>query len=244
MRSTRRTSAWARQGWSGARTTIRTSRCSASGRVASTTRCGDVDEVDVVELEHGGAGVEAADLEQVGQQGLEAVELGLQELGRPGRGRVELVAGVVEHVAGHPDRRERRPQLVRHVGDEPALHPAELLELPDLALEARGHLVERRRQPGQVVLARHPQPLGEPAGGEPLGHPAGEPHRRHDLAGDQPGEPGDQDHQQAAGGDHRPGDQPHRLLLLVEGEQEVEGVGPPVRRQRHLRRRPRCPARC
>ena len=38
IRSTRRTSAWARQGWSGARTTIRTSRCSASGRVASTTR--------------------------------------------------------------------------------------------------------------------------------------------------------------------------------------------------------------
>ena len=187
---------------------------------------GDVDEVDVVELEHRGAGVEAADLEQVGEQGLEAVQLGLQELGRPGRRRVELVAGVVEHVTGHPDRRQRGPQLVRHVGDEPALHPAEVLQLPDLALEARGHLVERRRQARQVVLARHAQPFGEAAGGEPLGHPAGEPHRGHDLAGHQPGQPGDQDHEQAAGGDHRPGDQPHRLLLLVEGEQEVERVRP------------------
>ena len=69
------------------------------------------------------------------------------------------VAGVVQHVAGHPDRGERRAQLVGDVGDEPALHPAELLELPDLALQVGGHLVERRRQPGEVVLAGHPQPL-------------------------------------------------------------------------------------
>ena len=57
--------------------------------VASTTRCDHVDEVDVVGVEHGGAGVEAADLEQVGQQRLEPVQLGLQQLGgargRPGR---------------------------------------------------------------------------------------------------------------------------------------------------------------
>ena len=42
---------------------------------------GDVDQVDVVGLEDRGAGVEAADLEQVGEQGLEAVELLLQQLG-------------------------------------------------------------------------------------------------------------------------------------------------------------------
>ena len=36
---------------------------------------GHVDEVDVLGLEHGGAGVEAADLEQVGEQRLEPVEL-------------------------------------------------------------------------------------------------------------------------------------------------------------------------
>ena len=120
---------------------------------------GDVDEVDVVELEDGRARVEAADLQQVGEQGLEPVELGLQQLRGPGGGGVELVAGVVQHVAGHPHRRERRPQLVGDVGDEPALHPAELLQLADLALQARGHLVERRRQASKVVLAGDPQPL-------------------------------------------------------------------------------------
>ena len=52
----------------------------------------DVDEVDVVGLEHRGAGVEAADLEQVRQQRLEPVQLGLQQLGRAGRDRVELAA--------------------------------------------------------------------------------------------------------------------------------------------------------
>ena len=145
------------------------------------------------------------------------------------------LAGVVQHVAGHPDGGQRRPQLVRDVGDEAALDPAELLELADLALQVRGHLVERRRQAGEVVLAGHPQPLGEPARREPLGDAAGQPHRRHDLPGDQPGHPGDQDQEQTARGDHGPGDQAHRLLLLVEGEQEVERVGPAVGGQRHLR---------
>ena len=135
IRSTRRTSASARQAWSGARTTTRTPRCSASaaGRVDDPVR--DVDEVDVVEVEHRGAGVEAADLEQVGEQRLEPVELGLQQLGGPGGGRVEAGAGVVQHVAGHPDRGQRGAQLVGDVGDEAALDPAELLELADLALQ-------------------------------------------------------------------------------------------------------------
>ena len=96
---------------------------------------GDVDEVDVVELEDRGTGVEPADLEQVGQQRLEAVQLDLQQLGGPGGGRVEPGPGVVQHVAGHPHRGQRGPQLVGDVRDEPALDPAELLELADLALQ-------------------------------------------------------------------------------------------------------------
>ena len=157
-----------------------------------------VDQVDVVGVEHRGAGVEPADLEQVDQQRLEPVELGLQQLGGPGGHRVEVLARVVQHVAGHPHGGERRAQLVGDVGDEPALDPAELLELPDLALQVGRHLVERRGQPGQVVLAGHPQPLLEPAGGQPLGDPPGHPDRGDHLPGHQPGEPGDQHQQQAA----------------------------------------------
>ena len=114
---------------------------------------------------------------------------------RAGR-RVEGAAGVVQHVAGHPHGGERRAQLVGHVGDEPPLHPAQLLELADLPLQVGGHLVERRRQPRQVVLAGDAQALLELAGGQPLGDPAGHPHRGHHLPGDQPGQPGDQQQQQ------------------------------------------------
>ncbi len=195
---------------------------------------GHVDEVDVLGLEHGGAGVEAADLQQVGQQRLEAVELELEQLGGPRGDRVEAGPGVVEDVAGHPHRREGCPQLVGDVGDEAALEPAQLLELADLALEVGGHLVERRREARQVVLAAHPQPLLELARGQPLGDPTGHPDRGDHLAGDQPGQAGDEQQQQDPGREERPGDERHRLALLVERVEVVERVGVVVGRQRHL----------
>ena len=130
----------------------------------------DVDEVDLVELEHGGAGVEPADLEQVDEQRLEPVELGLQQLGRPRGGGVEGTPGVVQDVAGHPHGGQRRAQLVGDVGDELLLDPAELLELPDLPLQVAGHLVERRGQSRQVVLASDLDPLLQLTGRQPLGH--------------------------------------------------------------------------
>ena len=51
--------------------------------VARPTRRDDVAQVDRLGVEGGGAGVEPADLEQVGEQRLEPVQLGLQQLGRP-----------------------------------------------------------------------------------------------------------------------------------------------------------------
>ena len=136
IRSTRRTSASARQGWAGASHDHLGAPLVGERPGHVDDPVGDVDEVDVVGLEHRGAGVEAADLQQVGQQRLEPVELGLQQLGGaarwPGRSR----ARVVQHVAGHPHRGQRGAQLVGHVGDEAALDPAELLELADLALQA------------------------------------------------------------------------------------------------------------
>ena len=147
--------------------------------------------------------------------------------------RVEVGARLVQHVGRHPHGGQRGAQLVRDVGDEPALHPGQVLELADLALQAGGHPVERRRQPGQVVLAAHPHPLLEPAGGEPLGDPRRHPHRRHDLAGDQPGDAADQEHQRRA--------PPSSNACARRGrgssppcqrEQEVELVGAQLLRQR------------
>ena len=103
---------------------------------------------------------------------------------------------VVQHVGGHPHSGERRPQLVAHVCDEPALHAGELLELTDLPLQAARHLVERDAQPGDVVLPAHVHPLLEPAGRQPLGDPPGQPDRGDDLAGHQPGDEPEQHHQQ------------------------------------------------
>ncbi len=110
-------------------------------------------QVDRGEVEGRGAGVEAADLEQVGQQQLEAVEFTLEQLGRTAHDGVEVGARVIEEVAGHANRRQRGAQLVRDVGDEALLHPAQSFELADLRLEAVGHRVERRAEQGEVVLA-------------------------------------------------------------------------------------------
>ena len=153
IRSTRRTSASARHGRPASSTATLTPRCSASGRVESTTRRTTSPRLTSSRSSTRGAGVEPADLEQVGEQGLEAVELGLEQLGGARGAGSKRAAGVVQHVAGHPHGRERGAQLVGDVGDEAALHAAELLELADLALQVAGHLVERDRQPGEVVLA-------------------------------------------------------------------------------------------
>ena len=138
---------------------------------------GHVDEVDVVDLELRRARVEPADLEQVREQRLEPVQLGLQQLGGPRGHGVEVVLGVVQDVAGHPHGGQRGAQLVGDVGDEAALDPAELLELTDLALQVGGHLVEGGRQAGQVVLAGDLQALLQLPGRQPLRDPPRHPDR-------------------------------------------------------------------
>ena len=111
------------------------------------------------------------------------------------------------------------------VGDEPLLHRREALELADLRLEAVGHAVERRREQGEVVLAAGRHPLVELAGGQALGDLARAPHRRDDLAGDDPGDGADEEGQDDAGDDEGVADQPHRRHLLLHRVDEVEVVG-------------------
>ena len=188
---------------------------------------GDVDQVDVLQVEHRRARVEPTDLQQVGEQGLEPVELALQQLGGPRRHRVEPVALVVQHVAGHAHGRQRGAELVGDVGHELALHPRELLELPDLALEGVGHLVERRAQPGDVVLADDVHALLEPARRDPLGDPPGQPDRGHHLSRDQPAQAGQQHQEQDAGRDQGVLEQAEGVALLGHREDQVERVVAP-----------------
>ncbi len=237
MRSTRRTSISATQGRPpvpSARTTTWMPRRSASGPRGVDHPVREVQEVDVLEVECCGARVEAADLQEVGEQQLEPVQLVLEQLGGASRGRVEPLTSVVQHVTGHPHGGQRCAQLVRHVRDEPALHPRQLLQLADLSLQAGRHLVERRAEPCDVVVAANVHPLLETTGGQPLRDPSGEPHRRHDLSGDQPGDTADQDHQQHAGSHEGASYQREGALLLGHREQVVERVGAAVRGQRDL----------
>ena len=198
----------------------------------------DVAQVDVLQVERGGAGVEPADLQQVGEQFLEPVELVLQQLDRAPGDRVEVVARLMQQVGRHPDRGERRSQLVRDVGDEPALQPGQLLQPADLLLQVARHLVEGDREPGQVVGTADLHPLLQPAGREPLGDPAGHSHRRDHLTGDQPGDRPEQYHEQQAGRHQSTLDHVQGLPLGGQREQEVDlvaltgGVHPDLRADR------------
>ena len=151
----------------------------------------------------------------------------LQQLGGARGRRVEAVAGVVQHVAGHPHGGQRRAQLVGDVGDEPALHPGQLLELADLALQVGRHLVERRGRAGPGRPRRDTCIRScELAGGQPLGDPAGQPDRGDDLPGDQPGQ-----RRRPAASSRTPAVSRARRTRarvscsLVEREQVVERVG-------------------
>ena len=204
IRSTRRTSASARQGCCGARTTDLGRRAGRpAAAVMSTTRWATSTRL----TSSMSSTAAPASNRLISSRSTSSVSNRSSSVCSSSAARAvagsKSLARVVQHVAGHPHRGERRAQLVGDVGDEPPLHPAQLLELADLALQAGRHLVERRGQPGEVVLAGDPQPLLELAGGQPLGDPPGQPDRGDHLPGDQPGQPGDQHQQQHGGGEQR-----------------------------------------
>ncbi len=191
-----------------------------------------VAQVTALGVEHGCTGVEPADLQQVRQERLEPVDLAEEQLGGAAGVRVQLVARLVDDLARHADSRQRRAQLVRDVGDEPALHGGELLHAPDLVLQALGHLVERPRQARHLVGApRTRHALGEVPLGEPLGHGGCPGHRGHRLPGHGPGDDAEQrQHAEPAREQHAVHERQGLLLRL----QRVEVVDLEARTRRGL----------
>ena len=177
-----------------------------------------------VGVEGGGVRVVPADLQEVLQQLLEAFELPLQQLGRARRRDIEGVLGLDQHLGGHLDRRQRGPQLVRHVGDELALHLGQLFELAELILQTHRHVVERRRERGEVVGAADPHPLLEAARGQPLRRFCRVPDRDDHPPRHQRSDHREQDDQRQPGPDQRALHQLEGLLLLPHREQVVELV--------------------
>ena len=171
------------------------------------------------------ARVDPGDLQQVGQHGLEAVHLVVEQLGRaPRQGVLDLGARGVELVGGHTDGGQGGAQLVGDVGDEQALHGGQGGVALDLGLEGGGHGVEGGGQPRQLVLAADLNALRERARGQALGGQGGLAHRPQDPGGDGPDpQHGHQGEADARGNDGA-GGHGDQALLGGKGVQDVDVV--------------------
>ncbi len=201
-----------------------------------------LDDVDREGRGHDGFGVElhglrvvAGDLEEVGEQELEALDLGVQELRRPTDRRLEGVPGVEEHVAGEPDRRERGPELVRDVRHEPLLHAGELGELGDLPAHGVRHVVEAPREDRDVVVPADGDAFVEaPRRDLPTGLRR-TPDRHHHEPHDEGRHEGDQHDERDAADRQGLRDEVQGLLRVGEVVDDVELV---LARARDLQHRP------
>ena len=144
-------------------------------------------EVDLLQPELDVPGVDAGDVQQVGEHGLEAVHRAGQDLdAAQGEGIGDLLARVLDLLRGQADRGQRGAQLVGDVGDEEALHLGQGLQALDLVLQRGRHVVEGSGQGGYLVLPLDAQPLGQQPGGQPLSGPGGVPHGAEHPPGEGP----------------------------------------------------------
>ena len=128
--------------------------------------------------------VEPRDLHQVVDERPEPSDVADQQLAGapgPGRQRVEVVS---------QDRRfrdeggQRRPKLMRDIGDEPPVPRLGLLQPADRVLESGGHPVEPLRPHPELVVGGHGHPRREVAALDPFGGPRGSLDGRQHAAGD------------------------------------------------------------
>jgi hypothetical protein len=109
------------------------------------------------------AGVEPRDLHQLLDQAAQAADVVDEELCRPLRLLRHVLEVLREHRGLADKRRQRRAQLVRHVGGEAPFARLRFREGADLLLERLGHLVERGRPGTELIVACDRKPgLEEP----------------------------------------------------------------------------------
>ena len=97
--------------------------------------CHDGAQVAFLCIQQRARGVVSRDFQQVGEHLLHAFSLVMQELRRAACVRGQLVTVIPHDVLGHADRRQRRAQLVGHVGDEALLELRELVVARDGVLQ-------------------------------------------------------------------------------------------------------------
>ena len=151
-------------GSAGSRNSILVPRRSASCWATSADCRDDVAAVDGLGVERRRVRVVPADLQQVGEQRLEPLQLALQQLRRPGTGPARArsraanstSAAILIVVSGVRSSCETSETNCRCTWDRSS-------SCAHLVLQAGRHLVERRGQRGQLVLAADLHPLVEAA---------------------------------------------------------------------------------
>ena len=113
---------------------------------------------------------------------------------------------------------------MRDVGDEALLDPGQPLELPDLRLEAVGHVVEGPSQLGEVVVPPGRQAFVEVTRGQPLGDSGCPTDRADDLTGDDIGDGREQDDEGEGAESDGARDDAEGPLLLIHREDDVDVV--------------------
>jgi hypothetical protein len=200
IRSTRRGSTSAITGWSGTLTSSVLPTRSASEDSRSMTRCTTATRSVGSASSTANPDVEARDLQQVREQVLEPVQLGLEQ------SALRLTAGSKSSRAANirsaaiRTLRQRRTQLRATVrGDRRCSRDISSSRTICRCRFAAIWLNERRA--GQVVLAAHLHALVEQAGGQPLRGARGHPHRADHQPGHQRRQHAQQHHQGVPVGD-------------------------------------------
>ena len=158
----------------------------AVGWRAAITARDEADEVDRLERDLLGRGIEARQLHELLDERPQPPHVGHQQLGRSPALRRQLVEVLAHDRRLGDERGDRRPQLVRHVGHEPAVLVLGRLEPPDRVREDAGHPVEPLGPGPELVARRDGHPRRQVAALDPFRDPTGLLDRRQDAARDEP----------------------------------------------------------
>ena len=179
---------------------------------------GQRDDVGLLGAQLDAPGVDARNLQQVGEHGLETVDLPHEDLETAcGERILDLLARLPDLLAGQADRGQRRAQLVGDVGDEQPLDLRQLLPGLDLRLQGGRHLVEGARQGGDLILPVNGQTLAQASAGQALGGQRGSPNGDEHAPGHGPDAQDEHEEESRAGNDDGPGGQVDDVLLGGQG---------------------------
>jgi hypothetical protein len=175
------------------------------------------ERVELHLLDSGQRLVAARELDDVGDQRAELLGLGADVLQQPAPVVGGQLAAREQHLDVRAQRRDRRAQLVRRVGDELALRVGGVVERTARPLERVEHRVEARRHPPDLVVAGDLDAPAEILGlGDVLRGGCELRHGLDDLAAEQPAEQRRQ--QRRAGAQQREQDPQARQRAVDVGE--------------------------